>query len=155
MRAFLAALVAAVLVWLPAHDVRAAIRLPGQKADARRTVLGLRAARIARHMLGVPYRYGGSSPAGFDCSGLVLFVYSRLGVHLPRVASAQFGIGRRVSRASLRPGDLVFFAGLSHVALYVGGGLVVDAPRPGRRVSLRPLSMDWFAATYVGARRVV
>jgi peptidoglycan DL-endopeptidase CwlO len=112
-----------------------------------------RAVRIARTQLGVPYRYGGASPAGFDCSGLVMWVYGRLGISLPHNAAALYDIGRAVSRSRLRPGDLLFFHGLGHVGLYIGHGRMIHAPQSGRSVEIQPLSVR--RGSLVGARRVV
>jgi peptidoglycan DL-endopeptidase CwlO len=112
-----------------------------------------RAVRIARAQLGVPYRYGGASPAGFDCSGLVMWVYGRLGISLPHNAAALYGIGRAVSRSRLRPGDLLFFHGLGHVGLYIGHGRMIHAPQSGRTVEIQALSVR--RGSLVGARRIV
>jgi len=111
------------------------------------------AASIALRYLGVPYQWGGASPVtGFDCSGLVMYVYAQLGVQLPHYAAAQFGYGTPVGRDQLQPGDLVFFDGLSHVGIYIGNGEFVHAPQTGDVVKISPLSA--FAAGYVGARRL-
>jgi peptidoglycan DL-endopeptidase CwlO len=110
------------------------------------------AAQIALHYLGVPYLWGGASPAGFDCSGLVMYVYAQLGISLPHYAAAQYQLGTPVARSQLQPGDLVFFDGLAHVGIYVGGGQVVHAPRTGDVVKISPIS-DW-GNGYVGARRI-
>jgi cell wall-associated NlpC family hydrolase len=110
------------------------------------------AATIALRYLGVPYKWGGASPAGFDCSGLVMYVYAQLGISLPHFAAAQYGYGTPVSRDQLQPGDLVFFANLNHVAIYIGGGQVVHAPTTGDVVKISNIS-DW-GNSYVGARRV-
>src|SRR5262249_52947311 len=84
---------------------------------------GVRAARYARRLLGIPYRWGGDSPAGgFDCSGLVRYVYAHFGLDLPHSTYADFDLGRRVPRGALRPGDLVFFDGIGHVGMYIGAG---------------------------------
>ncbi len=115
--------------------------------------LGERAVALARAELGVPYVWGGESPSGFDCSGLVQYVYSRLGVSLPRVAADQYGAGRHVSRSDLRPGDLVFFDHLGHVGIYMGGGRFIHAPHTGTVVQISSLT-GWYAETYVGATRV-
>ena len=124
------------------------------KPRVPRPPVGLRAARFARHLLGVRYTYGGTSPrTGFDCSGFVRFVWNHFGVHLPRVSYAQFDSGRRVVRRALRPGDLVFFDGAGHVGLYVGNGRFIHAPHTGTRVSISRLA-GTYDSEFVGARRV-
>lgn len=114
-----------------------------------------RVVRYARHLMGVRYSYGGTSPhTGFDCSGFTRFVYAHFGITLPHYSAAQFDRGRRVSRAGLRPGDLVFFDGLGHVGLYVGGGRFIHAPHTGTRVEIDPLA-GWYASRFDGARRLI
>jgi len=114
-----------------------------------------RIVRFARHYLGVRYVYGGTSPrSGFDCSGFTRFVYSHFGISLPHYSGAQFDRGRRVSRAGLRPGDLVFFDGLGHVGIYVGRGRFIHAPHTGTDVEIDPLN-GWYSSRYDGARRLV
>jgi len=118
--------------------------------------VGERAARYARRMLGVPYRYGGDSPrSGFDCSGLVRYVFGRFGLELPHSSYADFSLGRGVARSALQPGDLVFFNGLGHVGLYVGSGRFIHAPRSGTTVRIASLNDPWYRSSYEGARRVV
>jgi len=117
--------------------------------------LGDRAARYARRLLGVPYRYGGDSPqSGFDCSGLVRFVYAHFGVELPHSSYADFDLGTRVSREALRPGDLVFFDGVGHVGMYIGGGRFIHAPHTGTHVQVTSLDDPWYRDRYDGARRL-
>jgi cell wall-associated NlpC family hydrolase len=108
---------------------------------------------IAMQYLGRPYVWGGASPSGFDCSGLVMYVYGQIGVSLPHSSYAQYGYGSPVSRGDLQPGDLVFFDGLGHVGIYVGNGSFIHAPHTGDVVKISSLS-GWYAATYVGARRL-
>ena len=108
---------------------------------------------IAMRYLGVPYVWGGSSPSGFDCSGFVAYVYAQVGVSLPHYTGAQWNVGVPVSRGDLQPGDLVFFDGLGHVGLYIGGGEFIHAPHSGTVVQISSMS-GWYAATYVGARRI-
>ena len=120
-----------------------------------RQTVGERAARYARRLVGVPYRYGGDSPqAGFDCSGFVRFVYRHFGIQLPHSSYADFDLGRRVARRSLRPGDLVFFDGVGHVGMYVGDGRFIHAPHSGTDVQVTSLSDPWYASAYDGARRL-
>jgi cell wall-associated NlpC family hydrolase len=112
-----------------------------------------RVVTFARRYLGVRYAYGGTSPAtGFDCSGFTRFVYAHFGIALPHYSGAQFAVGRRVSRAGLRPGDLVFFDGLGHVGLYIGGGRFIHAPHTATRVSIDTLAHH---GRYDGARRLI
>jgi cell wall-associated NlpC family hydrolase len=107
------------------------------------------AASIALHYLGVPYVWGGASPSGFDCSGLVMYVYAQLGISLPHYTVAQWNAAYPIS--SPAPGDLVFFNGLGHVGIYIGGGRFVNAPHTGSVVRID--SMSSFGG-YDGARRV-
>jgi cell wall-associated NlpC family hydrolase len=114
--------------------------------------LGDKVVKYARHLLGVRYTYGGSSPAtGFDCSGFVRYVYGHFGVRLAHSSFAQFTSGFRVNRRALEPGDLVFFDGLGHVGIYIGNGQMVDAPHTGSVVRIDSISGF---GSYNGARRV-
>jgi len=111
------------------------------------------AASIALQYLGVPYQWGGASPLGFDCSGLVLYVYAKLGISLPHFAAAQYGFGTPVPRDQLQPGDLVFFDNLNHVGISLGGDQFIHAPHTGDFVKIETLS-GWYATNFVGARRL-
>jgi cell wall-associated NlpC family hydrolase len=113
------------------------------------------AAAAALSMLGTPYVWAGSAPGGFDCSGLVMWAYAQVGVSLPHSTYAQWGYGVPVSRDQLQPGDLVFFDGLGHVGIYIGGGQFVHAPHTGDVVKISSLDESWYASTYVGARRIL
>ena len=110
---------------------------------------------IAMQYLGVPYRWGGASPStGFDCSGFIMYVFAQVGVSLPHNAAMQYGYGSPVSRSELAPGDLVFFNGLGHAGIYIGGGQFIHSPHTGDVVKISSLGDSWYASTYVGARRL-
>ncbi|MDQ2968247.1 MAG: C40 family peptidase [Actinomycetota bacterium] len=117
--------------------------------------VGERAAAIALREVGVPYRWGGASPAaGFDCSGLVYWSYGRLGIELPHSSYALYDQGRRVARSRMKAGDLIFFSGLGHVGIYIGRGRMVHAPHSGTRVQVVRLARSSYGARIVGVRRV-
>lgn len=108
--------------------------------------------------IGTPYASGGSSPAGFDCSGFTSYVYSNYGVSLPRTAAGQAGVGVEVSRSDLVPGDLVFFntfGGISHVGIYVGDNSFIHSTVPGDTVKISSMSSSYYSSRYVCARRVM
>jgi peptidoglycan DL-endopeptidase CwlO len=109
---------------------------------------------IAMQYLGVPYRWGGADPSGFDCSGFSMYVYAQVGVSLPHHAASQYGMGTPVSRDQLEAGDLVFFNGLGHMGIYIGGGSFIHAPHTGDVVKISSLSDSWYTSTWVGARRI-
>jgi cell wall-associated NlpC family hydrolase len=114
---------------------------------------GAQVVAIAMRYLGVPYKWGGASPStGFDCSGLTMYVYAQIGISLPHYAAAQFQMGRPVSRDQLEPGDLVFYRGLGHMGMYIGGGNYIHAPQTGDVVKISGVNdrSDW-----VGARRLL
>ena len=94
------------------------------------------AAKIALQYLGVPYVWGGASPSGFDCSGLVMYVYAQLGISLPHYTVSQWNVTEPISSSQMQPGDLVFFNGLGHVGIYIGNGQMVDAPHTGSVVRI-------------------
>jgi cell wall-associated NlpC family hydrolase len=108
---------------------------------------------IAMHYLGVPYVWGGSTPRGFDCSGLVSYVFAQIGVSVPHSSYSQFGMGTPVSMSQLQAGDLVFFTGASHVGIYIGGGQFIHAPHTGDVVKISSLS-GYYSSNFAGARRI-
>ncbi len=122
----------------------------------RASLIAQRLTRSALRFLGVPYVFGGTTSAGFDCSGYVQHVFAMIGIHLPRTADAQYYAGARVRH--LRPGDLVFFQtyepGPSHVGIYLGHGRFVDASS-SRGVMVSSLSDPYWANRYLGARNFI
>ncbi len=116
--------------------------------------LGSQVVSVAMSFLGTPYVWGGAAPGGFDCSGLVMYSFAQLGVSLPHSSYAQWNYGVSVPRDQLEPGDIVFFDGLGHVGLYIGGGEFVNAPYTGAVVRVDSLDSGWAAQNYVGARRI-
>jgi cell wall-associated NlpC family hydrolase len=119
---------------------------------------GERAAALARQQMGKMYQWGGVGPDRFDCSGLVYFVYGKLGVAMPRVSSRQARMGREVTRPELQPGDMVYFATnggrIDHVGIYLGKSRFVHAPRKGMPVRIDNLDNGWWRQKYRGARRI-
>lgn len=113
---------------------------------------------LARNFLGIPYVSSGSNPrVGFDCSGFTQYVYSLVGVRLPRVAASQYGVGVSVPRNSLTSGDLIFFSrgsGISHVGIFVGGDNFIHASS-SKGISFGSLSSSYWVNKYVGARRIL
>lgn len=121
------------------------------------TVTARRAIQAAMNFIGVPYRFGGTTPSGFDCSGFVQYVFAQSGVYLPRMADEQFMVGHPVSFYSLQPGDLVFFTtyapGASHSGIYLGDGTFISATS-SRGVAIAPIGSGYWGARYIGARRL-
>jgi cell wall-associated NlpC family hydrolase len=120
---------------------------------------GYAVAGAALDLRGAPYREGGADPRGFDCSGLVQYVFGLHGVGLPRSVAGQSRAGRAVDASALEPGDLVFFStvapGPSHVGIAIGGDEFVHAPSGRGEVRVERLSAPYWAQRFVGARRVL
>jgi cell wall-associated NlpC family hydrolase len=117
--------------------------------SARVDTRGARLLRLAETQIGAPYRYGGDTPRGFDCSGLVRYVHAQAGLTVPRTAAGQMLAARRVPLDALAPGDLLFFASdgtqIDHVGIYAGDGRFLHAPRTGRPVGYDRLDDEWYA----------
>lgn len=150
-----AGLLAATLLGACASGPRHAPDRPTTAAAS----LGERIADTARAQLGRPYRYGGSGPDAFDCSGLVHFAHRAHGLTVPRTTEEQYRAATRVSERQLRAGDLLFFRfgtgrKVTHVAIYMGGGSFVHAPQSDRPVELRQLQEPWYKRRLAGAGRL-
>jgi cell wall-associated NlpC family hydrolase len=113
------------------------------------------AIAYAEAQIGKPYVWGGTGPDGFDCSGLVMMAYNSAGVSIPRTSEEQWAWGPKIQPGQEEPGDLVFFAGLGHVGIYVGGGQFIHAPHTGSVVRIDSLGAGWYASEYDGAKRIL
>ena len=105
--------------------------------------------------LGCPYSYGSTGPcgAGFDCSGLVMEAWAAAGITIPRDTYEQWAALPHISASAIQPGDLLYYNGIGHVAMYVGGGMIIDAPSAGQPVREIPMSTAWYAGSFDGAAR--
>ena len=126
---------------------------PTPMPDTGRTLLLAAESRI-----GAPYRYGGSGPDAFDCSGLVAYAHHQVGIDVPRTAAQQYAAALPVARRELRPGDLVFFRlngrSVGHVGIYAGDDRFVHAPQSGGHVRIGSLADEWYRERFVGAGRL-
>jgi len=116
----------------------------------------VQAVELATGLIGTPYRWGGATPAGFDCSGLVYYTFSRAGVPVPRTSQEQFRAATPVPVGQVSPGDLVFFGQrgrISHVGIYIGDQRFIHAPESGRAVSVAYLGEPYYQARFAGAGR--
>lgn len=128
---------------------------PTPESDALRRAIVLEALG----QIGRPYVFGGTTPAGFDCSGLVQYVYAQAGLSVPRTTRQQYKAGDRIDLDDAEPGDLLFYRfgwrGIDHVAVYLGEGQAVHAPRTGKNVIVAPVGNRWWMDRYVSAARVI
>jgi cell wall-associated NlpC family hydrolase len=143
---------------LPQQMAPIGFRLPPLRRHDYGFSIGSEVVVRAIALLGTPYRYGGSAPGGFDCSGLVSYIYNELGIDVPRTAAEQYRAAQRVAMEQLEPGDLLFFRtrgrSVSHVAIYAGSGRFVHAPQTGRNIELRQIGDGYYRARLVGAGRL-
>jgi cell wall-associated NlpC family hydrolase len=103
--------------------------------------------------LGKPYVWGATGPGSYDCSGLVQAAWAAAGVTIPRTTYEMWAALPHIATSAIQPGDLLFYDGIGHVSMYVGGGYIIDAPRTGLNVQKLPKNTDWYASTFIGAAR--
>ena len=136
---------------IPSPRFEPEMDLPGPEGKARRTIV-----QAAMTAVGKPYLWGGLTPKGFDCSGLVVYTYAKIGIHVPRTAKAQFKSCRSVPRQNIKPADLVFFSvprrrGAVHVGIYIGKGKFIHAPGRGRKITHASLNNIYFKQHFIMA----
>jgi cell wall-associated NlpC family hydrolase len=137
-----------------APDVQTApAKAPQAKPRMAGTSVSAKAVAYARAQLGKPYVYGATGPGSYDCSGLTMSAWKAAGVSIPRTSQAQWSGLTRVPPSAVQPGDLVVYNGAGHVALYVGDGQIIEAPRPGKSVQTAPWRSGWYATNFVGVVR--
>ena len=128
---------------------RGSVRMPSDVDASGRAAVAI---SYAMAQVGKAYVYGAAGPNAFDCSGLMMMAWAQAGISLPHSSSAQYGVGRHVSSSDLQPGDLVFYySPISHVAMYIGNGLIVEAANPGAGVRVSGV----FSMPYAGATRLI
>jgi cell wall-associated NlpC family hydrolase len=150
------AIAAILLLTVPATAQATVAKVEPHAAQpvAGQVTVGDLAVADAMPLRGAPYSWGGTTPAGFDCSGFTAYVYAKLGITLAHSTYAQWDAGTHIPRRDLQPGDLVFFDGIGHVGIYIGGGRFIHAPHTGTVVSIDRLSGSWYSAEYDGAVRL-
>lgn len=119
---------------------------------------GARVAGLAAAMIGIPYVYGGQTPEGFDCSGLVFYAYRETGIDVPRTSLAQYRAAKRIPVSAAQPGDLVFFRigrQISHVGIYVGNNRFIHSPETGQTVKINDLDDEYYKKRFAGAGRIL
>jgi cell wall-associated NlpC family hydrolase len=112
-----------------------------------------KAVQFAYAQLGKPYQWGATGPGSYDCSGLVQAAWAAAGVNIPRDTYQQWAALPHIATSAIEPGDLLYYDGVGHVAMYVGDGYIIDAPQTGMDVQKLPMKTSWYASTFIGAAR--
>jgi murein DD-endopeptidase len=129
-----------------------------QNTQTVNTSTAIAATEVAKSMIGQPYRYGGQSPGGFDCSGLVWYSYKQVGVNTARTSKDLRKQARKISRKKMRAGDLIFFKGwvrTGHVGMYIGNGRFIHAPSSGKKIKVDRLDNGYWYDHFKSAGRIV
>ena len=129
-----------------------------QNTQTVNTSTAIAATDVAKSMIGQPYRYGGQSPGGFDCSGLVWYSYKQVGVNTARTSKDLRKQARKISRKKMRAGDLIFFKGwvrTGHVGMYIGNGRFIHAPSSGKKIKVDRLDNGYWYDHFKSAGRIV
>jgi cell wall-associated NlpC family hydrolase len=152
--------VAALLGCAGAPTPKPAVSIPLTQTLQAATPAQAHVIKTATSLLDAPYRYGGTTPAGFDCSGFLFYVYrTAAGVDLPRETQGMIQVGRPVEIADLQPADIVYFKIETetslHAGIYIGNGQFIHAPSSKGQVNIQSLSLDYWKQSYFGARRVL
>lgn len=147
-----------IVFWLAMGCGSAPVRSDSPAPPRNPPLKGEEIVSVAKSLLGMPYRYGGTTPRGFDCSGLVYYTHQQVGIAVPRSAGKQYAARRPLRLAQLRPGDLLFFRvsrrRISHVGIYTGSHRFIHAPSSGKRVSYSSLQNPYWKKHFVAAGRL-
>ncbi len=141
----------------PHSETSSKTKVTTAKSNQKKLNAGDEIANLATSLLGSPYKYGGSSPEGFDCSGLVHYTHGKLGIRTPRTSLQQYKSAKNINLSNLHAGDLVFFTlnktNVSHVGIYVGNGRFIHAPKSGKRVAVNNLNDNYWQPRFVSGGR--
>ena len=158
LRTFTIAIIFSVFLLACSHPIKH-IEPAKQQTQVKTTASdGQKIANLAKSLLGAPYKYGGASPNGFDCSGLVYYTHGKFGIRTPRTSKQQYKYAKTIKLSELNSGDLVFFTlnkkNVSHVGIYVGKGQFIHAPKSGKRVAINYINDDFWRPRIVSGGRL-
>lgn len=159
LRTFTIVIISSLLLLACTHSAKHTEPAKKQQAKVITTTSeGQKIANLAKSLLGTPYKYGGASPKGFDCSGLVYYTHGKFGIRTPRTSAQQHKHAKTIKLSELHSGDLVFFTlnkkNVSHVGIYIGRGQFIHAPKSGKRVAINNLNDDFWRPRIVSGGRL-